>query len=101
MEVTPAHLPFTFVYFGGHASKIICGRYLYKITLNSHNDKTWLNCKEHVHLISGLPGNAIKIHVAISSVNRNHETRPVTVLSPTAVLPGIPSKRNRVIWVVT
>ena len=46
MEGTPAHLPFTFVRFGGHAGKspghagktIFCGRYL--ITLKSHNDKT-------------------------------------------------------------
>ena len=41
MEGTPAHLPFTFVRFGGHAGKspghagktIFCGRYL--ITLKS------------------------------------------------------------------
>ena len=45
---------------------IIYGRYLYKILLKSHNDKTWLNCKEHVYLISGLPGNALKIHIAIT-----------------------------------
>ena len=31
----------------GHAGKTICGRYL--ITLKSHKDKTWLNCKEHVY----------------------------------------------------
>ena len=54
MEGTLAHLPFTFVCFGGHAGKsqghagkTICGRYL--ITLKSHKDKTWLNCKEHVY----------------------------------------------------
>ena len=92
MEGTPAHLPFTFAHFGGHACKsqghagiTICGQYLYKMTLNSHNDKMWLNCKEHVNLISGLPGNAIKIH-SNKHCNRNHETRPVTVLSPIAVL---------------
>ena len=45
---------FTFVRFRGHAGKspghagkTICGRYL--ITLKSHNDKTCLNCKEHVY----------------------------------------------------
>ena len=45
MEGTPAHLPFTFIRFGGHAGKspghagktIFCGRYL--ITLKSHNDR--------------------------------------------------------------
>ena len=75
MKGTPAHLPFAFVHFGGHACKspghagnTICGRYLYKITLKSPNDTTWLNCKEHVYQISGLPGNAIKIHIAISTV---------------------------------
>ena len=71
MEGTPAHLPFTFVRFGGHACKspghvcktinfavdiyIKCNNYfllfsvILKVTLKSHNDKTWLNCKEHVY----------------------------------------------------
>ena len=46
MEGNPAHLPFTFVHFGGMPAShqgmqaIICGRYLYKILLKSHNDKT-------------------------------------------------------------
>ena len=53
---------------GMQAKCTICGRYLYKITLKSRNDKTWLNCKDRVYLISGLPGNAIKIHIAISTV---------------------------------
>ena len=51
MEGTPAHLPFTFVCFGGHACKspghagknFVVDSYI-KFTLKSHNyHKTWLN----------------------------------------------------------
>ena len=44
MESTPAHLPFTFVRFGGHACKspgqarLFVVDFFYKIALKSHND---------------------------------------------------------------
>ena len=74
MEGTPAHLPFTFVRFGGHACKspghagknFVVDMYI-KCTLKSHINKAWLNCKKTCLILERQPESTLSMTDTVNS----------------------------------